>query len=177
MNQPHFLLKVTAVVSSALLAGGYVCYRAGAFDDLVRTAPSLTGTSPDPTKSQDRPHTTKRPKRTIIPSTKASPLHVDELAFINPVVRPPAPQAPSGTGQPTPPTHQAAPTGIVIMSGSKSSLLSPRVNPDGAAIQGGQINSPPSFLQPRPSAKDAVRSKSIMGGSKSIILADPHLRD
>jgi hypothetical protein len=37
MKQPNSLVKLTAVVSSVLLAGGFVCYRAGAFDWLRET--------------------------------------------------------------------------------------------------------------------------------------------
>ncbi len=48
MKQPNFLLKLATVVSSILLVGGFVCYRAGAFDWLMGASnnrPTIMGGS------------------------------------------------------------------------------------------------------------------------------------
>jgi hypothetical protein len=45
VKRTRLLLRIAAVVSSVLLAGGFVCYRAGAFDRLIRTSANTASSS------------------------------------------------------------------------------------------------------------------------------------
>jgi hypothetical protein len=90
VKQPHALLKLAAVVSSVLLVGGFVSYRAGAFTGLMETGeqPAEPASSPDPEKN-------------LMGGSKSKTISFE----------PPAAQ------QPPPGTGPRSPT---IMSGSKS---------------------------------------------------------
>src|SRR5947209_274317 len=54
MNRPHYLLRSAAIVSSIVLVGGLVSYRAGALDRLAQNR-SEPETSAAPAESQDTP--------------------------------------------------------------------------------------------------------------------------
>jgi hypothetical protein len=63
VKQPHALLKVAVVVSSVLLAGGFVAYRAGAFRSLWGTSAQTEGVMPS----------SKR-QRIFLPTDKSQPV-------------------------------------------------------------------------------------------------------
>src|SRR5436309_1647416 len=95
MKQPHFLLRMAAVVTSVLLAGGFVAYRAGAI-------PWLSGKRERPATSESKPI----PAEKMFSSTKSGVISPPGLVDDSP---PPAPT-------------QSPP---IIMSGSKSQLPFP----------------------------------------------------
>jgi hypothetical protein len=110
VKQPHLVVKLAALVSSTLLVGGLVAYRAGAFDWLTgRRAPAPTSETSS-TRHEGQSEKTTQPALTIIPSTKSGyrePV-IDELLGVQP----------SGTAQqPASDSKQPAPT---MLPGSKS---------------------------------------------------------
>jgi hypothetical protein len=54
VKRPHYLLKVFAVVSSVLLAGGFVSYRAGAFNERNRTSAESADPGNTPPDSESK---------------------------------------------------------------------------------------------------------------------------
>jgi hypothetical protein len=128
MQQPHFLLKLAAVVSSVLLAGGYVCYRAGAFDGLLGSTPTIGGVTPGSATSQQTAPVTTQPAPTIMYSTKSALLSgrtgTSDLTKTGIPVPPPAPPR-----QPAAEPKQSGPQIQVIMSGSKTLFLPTQVPP------------------------------------------------
>jgi hypothetical protein len=108
MKQPNVLLKLAAVVSSLLLVGGFVSYRAGAFNWLLGTS-----ARPEEAASEQPPPDTAQPAQTIMYSSKWG-------VFVAPSPpSTPSEQAPAPSQQPAAGTTQPAPA---IMSGSKSFL-------------------------------------------------------
>jgi hypothetical protein len=101
VKQPPFLLKLAAVVSSLLLAGGFISYRAGAF-------PWLTAPRERPAQAQDGPTDTDAPEA-MFGSSK-----VDRIA----ILRVPAAQPPSGTAPATPAIMYSSKSGPAFVPSS-----------------------------------------------------------
>jgi hypothetical protein len=66
MKQPGLLLKSAVIASAVVLVGGFVSYRAGAFDWLVKTSPPAAEATPT-----EAPPPAPEPESTILPSTKS----------------------------------------------------------------------------------------------------------
>jgi hypothetical protein len=141
VKKPNPLLKVVVVASSVLLAGGFVGYRAGAFDWL-RAADegpvnSESGSAGEPV---------------FLPGSKVMGLSQEPAAwqawptimggskYKAPLVNPLAPDTSAPAQQPPPP---AAPPASMIMSGSKSFV--PLVEP---TAPGTAVPPPVSVSQP-----------------------------
>jgi hypothetical protein len=133
VNHSNSLLKVTAVVSSLLLGGAFICYRAGAFDSRTEppAPPAEISNSPpsqqilldssksgrifrDPGQAQQPASGTPQPPITIMSGSKSL-----EPSTIIPPANRPAPPANS-------------PTPLTIMAGSKSFIIAPPPKPQGA---------------------------------------------
>lgn len=64
MKRPHYLFRVAALVSSVVLLGGFVSYRAGAFDWFVRSSAEpndADNTLPPEAQVDDGPRSGKLP--------------------------------------------------------------------------------------------------------------------
>ncbi len=152
MKQPNVLLKLAVVASSVLLVGGFVSYRAGAFNRFSETSAPPTGSEPsltfdqsllsgskseiifrEPAASQQPPAVTGQPTPTIMGGPK----------YKAPLIDPFAPDTPAPLQQPPPPTAPPAPAAPAIMSGSKS--LAPLVIPPAPITPN---SPPPSASQP-----------------------------
>jgi hypothetical protein len=105
VKQPPVLLKIAVILSSLLLVGGYVSYRAGALNWPIAPNGRPTG----PAASQQSPSDTTQPATTLMPSSKVG------VEFIDPPVssRPEAQSLGVGT-----------PRLKAIMSGPKSAAPS-----------------------------------------------------
>jgi hypothetical protein len=108
---------LTAIVSSVLLVGAFVCYRAGAFDRLAGTGSPSADSESSPTPDQSIFYSSKAGK--ILSSPGPAPVDqalVDQALMagsksyqIIDISKAPTAQPPAG-----------APPGTTIMSGSKS---------------------------------------------------------
>jgi hypothetical protein len=141
MKQPNALLKLAAVVSSLVLFGGFVSYRAGAFNGLMGSSAQQA----EPAALQPSPPAPTQPAPTIMSSSKSIILgdnvyDVQIGPYDQPTAPPsapsqqagalrppdrlpgPAPSAPpTAISQQVPPaTKQAAPT---IFPGTKSATI------------------------------------------------------
>jgi hypothetical protein len=144
MRQPHFLLKIAAVTSSVLLVGGFIAYRAGAFDRLMgsRTAdPAMGGSKSKVLITEPKPADTAEKQPTVSPvqmseEEKRRMLMYSSKSIIlsDSVHRTPTDSVPNTTQQPPPDTKPASPT---ILPGSKAAPLI----------------SPPSVPMPSPAGK------------------------
>jgi hypothetical protein len=115
VKQPKTLLKIAVVASSVLLAGGFVCYRAGAYDWLMGTSSTAT--------------------KELLPSSKVKQLLVVPVTPEQPasgtLQLPPAVMYSSKSGTIIPPaTAQQPASGTTqlppaVMTSSKSLILSP----------------------------------------------------
>jgi hypothetical protein len=106
MKLPKPLLQLGAIVSSAVLIGAFVCYRAGAFNSITETA----------TPAVDSGTTPKFETVVIDPAAPGTdPSFFYSSKSIAPVIVPPSQTAP--VPQPSAPP---APTTAPIMPGSKS---------------------------------------------------------
>ena len=154
VKQPYFLLKLAAVVSSGVLAGGYVCYRAGAFDASIGFANRVGIVAPSPTPPQQPTPASGQPAPIIMSGSKSmvisSPALVQDSSEAPPPPIPsdgplpplpvPPPSTPIGGNVPPPPPpvvpppapEQQTPT---IFSGPKTGFnlnkppLPPRFQP------------------------------------------------
>ena len=124
MKQPYLALKVAAVLSAVLLSGGFIGYRGGAFNWLVKPAPEkMLGSSklkvlsfeaapdvppaetvstpsseePAAAPNQQPPEATPRP--TLIPGSKS--ILIAQPNYILPSLNEPLP-APSQPAKPAP---------------------------------------------------------------------------
>src|SRR5262249_19185761 len=130
--QPHFLLKIAAVTSSVLLVGGFIAYRAGAFDRLMGSgttdpAPAAMGGSKSkvlitepapadtPEKQPSAPATqlSEEEKRRMLMDSSKSIILSDSVS------RTPSTTNPTAGQQPPSDTKQSPPT---IMPSSKSAF-------------------------------------------------------
>jgi hypothetical protein len=122
MKQPNTFVRLAAVVNSLLLVGGFVSYRAGAFDSLLRFGAKAADSESSP-----------KPEETPPEQSQSNTLHfegridgtVDRLMSSSKsftlgtsLFKVPEAQLPSPS-QPTPTTKQPTPT---IMSGSKAPI-------------------------------------------------------
>jgi hypothetical protein len=116
VKKPNRLLKLAAVLSSLLLAAGFVSYRAGAFSWLQKPS-----TPPPPAEPQNIPFTLDN----MFYSSKSGPIFV-----------------PANGEQQTPTvTQELSPS---LMPGSKSILIVPPTAPSGSTTPASQQPSPPS---------------------------------
>jgi hypothetical protein len=131
MKQPHVLLKVTAVVSSVLLAGGYVCYRAGAINGLLTTSSPPEQIPPEaaPTKQPSVGNNipwdyTWIPSTTILQSNRPSPFLAGPksagIDFVPPSPKSSKTQLPAAAQQSPPSTKQQKPA---MLPSSKLGLI------------------------------------------------------
>jgi hypothetical protein len=154
MQQPHFLLKLGAVVSALLLAGGFVSYQAGAFNWLTKPsatqpADSIPGgskskvliapTSSDTTDNQPPATTQQAPSDT----TSATPTIIGGSKSLFPAGQfnqtKPADQTPTTPQQPPP---DPAPKPIIIPSSKAGPIFTPPPAPETPPPQ------PPAPSQP-----------------------------
>jgi len=117
MKRPHVLLQIVALISSGMLAGGFVSYQAGAFSRLTapREQPAQpAGTPAVEEKPSDGGGAPSAP--TIMSSSK-----VGTITFIGKLTPPstPEPQPPAAT-EPPPGTPKPMPA---IMLGTKSAPI------------------------------------------------------
>jgi hypothetical protein len=116
VKEPNLLIKTAAVVSSLLLVGGFVSYRAGAFNGLVGRSAQPT----EPAVFQQTPPATTEAAPTMMSSSKSIILGTNHYTVPN---APPATE-PAGTPPQAPPaTTQPGPT--VIIGGTKSAAVFP----------------------------------------------------
>src|SRR5262249_52073285 len=99
MRQPSSLLRLGAVVSSLLLAGGFVSYRAGAFDSLMRS--NAEPAANESAEAENTETSDQHPIYLIDGTSKSAAIFRGSLP----------------TQQPQPGTSQRQPT---VMSSSKS---------------------------------------------------------
>jgi hypothetical protein len=130
MRQPHFLLKIAAVTSSVLLVGGFIAYRAGAFDRLMGSgttdpAPAAMGGSKSKVLiTEPKPADTAEKQPTVAPvqlseEEKRRMLMYSSKSIIlsDSVHRTPVDRVPNTTQQPPPDTKPPS-----IMPSSKSAF-------------------------------------------------------
>lgn len=187
MKQPHYLFRAAALVSSVLLVGGFVSYRAGAFDWFMATNAEVADSGSSPTRGDNPSGTTAKPTPRLLPDSKVG---VQFEEFSESVKRGPQPPA---TSQPTPsagrhesfvtageqayedflkgilesppaaPTKQTAP---ILMGGTKSAMPSIYVGPP--APRWWTPVATPSTPPQTPQAAPAKPAPTIIGGSKSM---------
>jgi hypothetical protein len=118
MKRPQVLFQVAALVSSGLLAGGFVSYQAGAFNRL--TAPREQPADPPSTPAvQEKPPDAGTPTRpAIMSSSKSMIIHVAP-----PTADTPQPQPPAATELSPPATPKPMP--IVIPSPKSGPIFTP----------------------------------------------------
>jgi hypothetical protein len=129
VKQPNPLLKLAAVISSVLLAGGFVAYRAGAFNSLMEPSPQPADSESSPTSAVGDEPTGEQPALTIMPGSKSAiiggPTLVDDS--MNPpdkrarVLGLPDAKPPATSQQPPPGTTK--PARRTIMGGTKSAEM------------------------------------------------------
>jgi hypothetical protein len=171
MKQPNALLKLAAVVSSLVLFGGFVSYRAGAFNSLLGpgenaadSGSSATGDEPyklelttsDPLTFEGR---LGRTSDALMSSSKS-------IILFNEQPRPNTPSAPPATTpqQPPPDAAQRPPT---IMSSSKSAAVF-------VPAQSITATPPPAPSQQAPPATKQA-APTIISGTKSATIFPPTL--
>jgi hypothetical protein len=122
VKQLHMLVKVAVVASSLLLVGGFVSYRAGAFDALMgpsaQPAEPTAPQQPPPGATESAPAMMSSSKSLILSNAPPyqPPATPEQGAYkLNLTVTDP----PGASQSPPPATTKAAPT---IMSGSKASF-------------------------------------------------------
>jgi Wiskott-Aldrich syndrome protein len=143
MKDPSTLLKVTAVVSSLLLGGAFICYRAGAFD-------SRTGPPAQPAEISNSPH----PQQILLDSSKSGRIFRDPGEAQQPATATPQPPITIMSGskslepsiiipasnRPAPPPPANPPAPPAIMGGTKSLFIAPMPRP--------QATQPPAPVLP-----------------------------
>ena len=90
MKKPNSLLKLAAVVSSVLLAGGFVSYRAGAFDHFLESSAPPADSESSPTRAGGNEAT----ESTIMHGSK-SPVYRYVVKPNTQSAQPPSPSQPS----------------------------------------------------------------------------------
>jgi hypothetical protein len=161
MKQQNLLLKLTVVVSSVLLVGGFIAYRAGAFDRLMEasegsaeasSSPTIEENSGDNSRSEDhsvKPATSQRPT-TLFGGTKSAGMVVVGKSDVvgtnlkkfssDSLPETPPSQRPSTTKNND---HRKSRADPVIISGTKSSVLFRPKHTDTTAAK----SAPPSQAQ------------------------------
>jgi len=146
MKKPPVLLKLAVLVSSVLLVGGFVCYRAGAFTWLLASnpRPAASGSQTLEPNGIHHPDTTQ-PQTIQLTEEEWNRLLMSSSKSMAPVI---VPASPSTAGaQPSPPKQPDQ----TIMGGPKSAYM---ITIQQARLQAAQ--SPAT--QP---------DRTTMGGSKS----------
>jgi len=123
MQSSNPVLKAFVILSSILLVGGLIAYRAGAFDSFTETRPTTLGGSKVrqvfevsvPDAAGQASSDAAQPAPIIMSGSKSMPGLVS-----------PAPSTPPESTQPPPPAQKPSPT---IMSGSKTGVITtPRMS-------------------------------------------------
>jgi hypothetical protein len=142
VQRAHYLFRFAAVVSSVLLVGGFVAYRAGLLDSLI-------GRSAIAAESESIPITLETGPENPTP---------EKFHF-------------TGTfpGQSAPGIKQVPPT---VMSGSKSYDLKwyPAQQVSGSEANSSMPPLPPLTPQPAPARNTTVPVPGMMSGSKSSLI-------
>jgi hypothetical protein len=150
VKQPNSLLKLATVVSSVLLAGGFVAYRVGAFNSLMGTSASPADSESSPTSTVGDESTGEHPAPTILPGSKSFVISSPTLVQDDT----PADAKPPATTKPV----------RIIMSGSKSIFIPSPNAPD---------TRPPATSQQPPPGTTKPARRTIMGGTKSAEMIVP----
>jgi len=119
MKLPKPVLQLGAIVSSAVLIGAFVCYRAGAFNGLTETNMPLVDAGSSPTIESNEPDSPKEEKVAVDPAAaRVDPSFLAGSKSLSPLIVPPSQT--SSAQQPPPPT---TPLSQAIMYSSKSAPI------------------------------------------------------
>jgi len=141
MKLPKPLLQLGAIVSSAVLIGAFVCYRAGAFNALTETSSPLVDADSSPTIEINDPNSPKEGNVAVDPAAvRVDPSFLAGSKSLAPLIVPSSQT--SSAQQPPPPS---APLSQAIMYSSKSA---PVFLPPQQSI----VPPPTSATQPAPRA-------------------------
>jgi hypothetical protein len=116
MKRPHVLLQVAAIVSSVLLAGGLISYRAGAFNRFIAPSAPPADSGSNPAAEETPPEDAAQPDLAIMSSSKSGTITF--TGKLSGTFSPAPSQKTEAPQQPAPDPEPAKPP--TIMYGSKA---------------------------------------------------------